>query len=181
VQQVSLPPAIPEVTPEMQQRAAAAAAAAATSAGKTSGGGRREGSAEPVSSGAVEGVKVEYASKVRARVLCGCGGCLVCGHRGGVAAGAVLFECWPQGEAIIECRLGSPTSSIHTHMQPQAEAKEAFKELLASVSTASDWTWEQAMRLIVNDPRYARACVHACVCRLHARRLHACELAPAPA
>ena len=36
----------------------------------------------------------------------------------------------------------------------QAEAKDAFKELLASVSCGGEWTWEQAMRLIVNDGRY---------------------------
>jgi len=36
----------------------------------------------------------------------------------------------------------------------KAEAKEAFKELLSSVNCASEWTWEQAMRLIVNDHRY---------------------------
>lgn len=36
----------------------------------------------------------------------------------------------------------------------KGEAKEAFKELLASVNTGSDWTWEQTMRLIVNDPRW---------------------------
>eukprot|EP00983_Pelagomonas_calceolata_P026465 831062-Pelagomonas_calceolata.AAC.1 len=29
-----------------------------------------------------------------------------------------------------------------------ADAKEAFKELLASVGTSPDWTWEQTMRLI---------------------------------
>ncbi|MEW5316690.1 MAG: hypothetical protein WDW38_008043 [Sanguina aurantia] len=37
----------------------------------------------------------------------------------------------------------------------KAEAKDVFKELLASVKCASEWTWEQAMRVIVNDPRYA--------------------------
>ncbi len=36
----------------------------------------------------------------------------------------------------------------------QEEAKDAFKELLASVGCRSDWTWEQAMRLIVNDHRW---------------------------
>lgn len=41
------------------------------------------------------------------------------------------------------------------HLFLQAEAKEAFKELLASVNTGSEWTWEQAMRLIVNDARCA--------------------------
>ncbi len=36
----------------------------------------------------------------------------------------------------------------------QEEAKDAFKELLASVNAASDWTWEHAMRLIISDARY---------------------------
>ncbi|XP_057527372.1 pre-mRNA-processing protein 40A-like isoform X1 [Amaranthus tricolor] len=35
------------------------------------------------------------------------------------------------------------------------EAKDAFKALLDSVNVESDWTWEQAMRLIINDKRYA--------------------------
>ncbi|XP_021776167.1 pre-mRNA-processing protein 40A-like [Chenopodium quinoa] len=35
------------------------------------------------------------------------------------------------------------------------EAKDAFKALLESVNVESDWTWEQAMRLIINDKRYA--------------------------
>lgn len=34
------------------------------------------------------------------------------------------------------------------------EAKNAFKELLESVNVQSDWTWEQAMREIINDRRY---------------------------
>ncbi|KAG4962546.1 hypothetical protein AAZX31_14G088700 [Glycine max] len=34
------------------------------------------------------------------------------------------------------------------------EAKNAFKALLESVSVQSDWTWEQAMREIINDKRY---------------------------
>lgn len=34
------------------------------------------------------------------------------------------------------------------------EAKNAFKALLESVSVQSDWTWEQAMREIINDRRY---------------------------
>jgi hypothetical protein len=36
----------------------------------------------------------------------------------------------------------------------QTEAKEAFRELLASIDCEASWTWEQAMKLIVNDPRY---------------------------
>ncbi|TKY57919.1 Pre-mRNA-processing protein 40A [Spatholobus suberectus] len=34
------------------------------------------------------------------------------------------------------------------------EAKNAFKALLESVNVQSDWTWEQAMRDIINDKRY---------------------------
>ncbi|XP_031493499.1 pre-mRNA-processing protein 40A [Nymphaea colorata] len=34
------------------------------------------------------------------------------------------------------------------------EAKNAFKELLESAHVESDWTWEQAMRVIINDKRY---------------------------
>ncbi|KAL3696119.1 hypothetical protein R1sor_010195 [Riccia sorocarpa] len=36
----------------------------------------------------------------------------------------------------------------------KAEAKNAFKELLESVHVESDWTWDQAMRVIINDKRY---------------------------
>ncbi|MCO5602361.1 hypothetical protein L7F22_056492 [Adiantum nelumboides] len=36
----------------------------------------------------------------------------------------------------------------------KAEAKNAFKELLEAVGVESNWTWEQAMRLIINDKRY---------------------------
>ncbi|KAF8410256.1 hypothetical protein HHK36_002781 [Tetracentron sinense] len=34
------------------------------------------------------------------------------------------------------------------------EAKNAFKALLESSNVESDWTWEQAMRVIINDKRY---------------------------
>lgn len=34
------------------------------------------------------------------------------------------------------------------------EAKNAFKSLLESANVESDWTWEQAMRVIINDKRY---------------------------
>lgn len=36
----------------------------------------------------------------------------------------------------------------------KADAKNAFKELLEAVGVESNWTWEQAMRLIINDKRY---------------------------
>ncbi|KAF8711617.1 hypothetical protein HU200_029070 [Digitaria exilis] len=34
------------------------------------------------------------------------------------------------------------------------EAKNAFKSLLESVNVESDWTWDQTMRVIINDKRY---------------------------
>ncbi|GMJ03491.1 pre-mRNA-processing protein 40A [Hibiscus trionum] len=34
------------------------------------------------------------------------------------------------------------------------EAKDAFKALLESANVVSDWTWDQAMRVIINDKRY---------------------------
>ncbi|XP_057973871.1 pre-mRNA-processing protein 40A isoform X2 [Malania oleifera] len=34
------------------------------------------------------------------------------------------------------------------------EAKNAFKALLESANVESDWTWDQAMRVIINDKRY---------------------------
>ncbi|XP_019428118.1 PREDICTED: pre-mRNA-processing protein 40A-like isoform X1 [Lupinus angustifolius] len=33
-------------------------------------------------------------------------------------------------------------------------AKDAFKALLESVNVGSDWTWDRAMRVIINDKRY---------------------------
>lgn len=36
----------------------------------------------------------------------------------------------------------------------KTEAKNAFKCLLESSNVESDWTWEQAMRVIINDKRY---------------------------
>lgn len=36
----------------------------------------------------------------------------------------------------------------------KAEAKIAFKQLLESAHVESDWTWDQAMRVIINDKRY---------------------------
>ncbi|KAG0477800.1 hypothetical protein HPP92_012519 [Vanilla planifolia] len=35
------------------------------------------------------------------------------------------------------------------------EAKNAFKSLLESFNVESDWTWDQTMRVIINDKRYA--------------------------
>ncbi|XP_057863573.2 pre-mRNA-processing protein 40A isoform X2 [Cryptomeria japonica] len=36
----------------------------------------------------------------------------------------------------------------------KTEAKLAFRQLLESAHVESDWTWEQAMRVIINDKRY---------------------------
>ena len=44
-----------------------------------------------------------------------------------------------------------------TFVAVQEEAKDAFKELLTSVGCASDWTWEQAMRVIISDHRYTHS------------------------
>ncbi|KAI3673052.1 hypothetical protein L6452_39162 [Arctium lappa] len=35
------------------------------------------------------------------------------------------------------------------------DAKNAFKVLLENANIASDWTWDQAMRIIINDRRYS--------------------------
>lgn len=67
------------------------------------------------------------------------------------------------------------SSSLATFLNPcqkvnlferrmQEEAKDAFKELLASVQVSSEWSWEQTMRLIISDPR----CTALCLC--HAKR-----------
>lgn len=34
------------------------------------------------------------------------------------------------------------------------DAKNAFKEMLESHKIGLDWTWEQAMKKIINDKRY---------------------------
>ncbi|KAH6813457.1 hypothetical protein C2S51_022475 [Perilla frutescens var. frutescens] len=39
--------------------------------------------------------------------------------------------------------------------ESKEEAKNAFKALLESANVGSDWTWDQAMRVIINDRRYA--------------------------
>ncbi|CAO2183797.1 unnamed protein product [Urochloa humidicola] len=36
----------------------------------------------------------------------------------------------------------------------KTEAKNAFKSLLESVNVESDWTWDQTMKVIINDKRY---------------------------
>ncbi|XP_074564477.1 uncharacterized protein LOC141821011 [Curcuma longa] len=54
----------------------------------------------------------------------------------------------------------TPTEDKEVDEEPlvyanKLEAKNAFKALLESVNVESDWTWEQAMRIIINDKRYS--------------------------
>ncbi|KAL8144374.1 hypothetical protein V2J09_017406 [Rumex salicifolius] len=42
----------------------------------------------------------------------------------------------------------------HVVYPNKLDARNAFKELLESANVESDWTWEQVMRLIINDKRY---------------------------
>ncbi|GAU14967.1 hypothetical protein TSUD_47620 [Trifolium subterraneum] len=44
-----------------------------------------------------------------------------------------------------------PESLVYSN---KLEAKDAFKALLESVNVGSDWNWDRAMRLIINDKRY---------------------------
>ncbi|XP_059647909.1 pre-mRNA-processing protein 40A-like isoform X2 [Cornus florida] len=39
--------------------------------------------------------------------------------------------------------------------ESKLEAKNAFKALLESANIGSDWSWDQAMRVIINDKRYS--------------------------
>ncbi|KAL6971905.1 hypothetical protein U1Q18_031590 [Sarracenia purpurea var. burkii] len=43
---------------------------------------------------------------------------------------------------------------IQDSMQDIEEARSAFKALSESANVESNWTWEQAMRVIINDKRY---------------------------
>ncbi|KMZ70651.1 Pre-mRNA-processing protein 40A [Zostera marina] len=54
-------------------------------------------------------------------------------------------------EILLEEKSNSDGLYVYASKQ---EAKNAFKELLESANVESDWSWEQAMKLIVNDKRY---------------------------
>ncbi|XP_021714834.1 pre-mRNA-processing protein 40A-like isoform X1 [Chenopodium quinoa] len=47
-----------------------------------------------------------------------------------------------------------PTNDEPLVFANKQEAKNAFKSLLESANVQSDWSWDQAMRVIVNDKRY---------------------------
>jgi len=70
------------------------------------------------------------------------------------------------------CSLPPGRADARARAAAQEEAKDAFKELLAAVKCGSEWTWEQAMRVIISDPRcsfgppHARPALGACACEL---------------
>jgi FF domain len=81
--------------------------------------------------------------------------------------GSLSFEC-------ARCaRHSACTADAAAAGELQEDAKLAFKQLLASVGMRSDWSWEQAMRLIVSDGRCVAATLHrrfCCCTGLEARR-----------
>ncbi|KAG2704779.1 hypothetical protein I3760_05G021100 [Carya illinoinensis] len=51
----------------------------------------------------------------------------------------------------LEAKSVDPEPMIYAN---KLEAKHAFKALLESANVGSDWTWDRAMRVIINDRRY---------------------------
>ncbi|KAF5448316.1 hypothetical protein F2P56_028863 [Juglans regia] len=51
----------------------------------------------------------------------------------------------------LEAKSVDPEPMIYAN---KLEAKNAFKALLESANVGSDWTWDRAMRVIINDRRY---------------------------
>ncbi|XP_071701687.1 pre-mRNA-processing protein 40A-like isoform X2 [Rutidosis leptorrhynchoides] len=45
-------------------------------------------------------------------------------------------------------------TAVDQETENKQDAKTEFMALLESANVASDWTWDQTMRIIVNDPRY---------------------------
>ncbi|XP_056159356.1 pre-mRNA-processing protein 40A-like isoform X1 [Syzygium oleosum] len=54
-------------------------------------------------------------------------------------------------ERLVEEKLINSESSPYAN---KLEAKAAFNALLENANISSDWTWERAMRVIINDKRY---------------------------
>ncbi|CAL5209808.1 unnamed protein product [Lathyrus oleraceus] len=54
-------------------------------------------------------------------------------------------------DVASETKAVEPDSLVYVN---KMEAKDAFKALLESVNVGSDWNWDRAMRLIINDKRY---------------------------
>ncbi|KAJ6716460.1 PRE-MRNA-PROCESSING PROTEIN 40B [Salix koriyanagi] len=63
-------------------------------------------------------------------------------------------------DAVIDEKVNSVTLEEKSVNQDPSlyadklEAKNAFKALLESANVGSEWTWDQAMRVIINDKRY---------------------------
>uniref|UniRef100_A0A2N9J0Z7 Reverse transcriptase domain-containing protein n=1 Tax=Fagus sylvatica TaxID=28930 RepID=A0A2N9J0Z7_FAGSY len=54
-------------------------------------------------------------------------------------------------DIALEAKSVDPEPLIYAN---KLEAKNAFKALLESANVGSDWTWDRAMRVIINDRRY---------------------------
>ncbi|CAH8328868.1 unnamed protein product [Eruca vesicaria subsp. sativa] len=64
-----------------------------------------------------------------------------------------------QKDVVDSERVDSQSEGKQIHQENfsytnKSEAVDVFKSLLKSVNVGSDWTWEQAMREIINDRRY---------------------------
>ncbi|XVF67412.1 hypothetical protein PTKIN_Ptkin10aG0119000 [Pterospermum kingtungense] len=62
-------------------------------------------------------------------------------------------------DVVVSEKLSSALEEKAIDQEPltyaiKQEAKNAFKALLESSNVGSDWTWDQAMRVIINDKRY---------------------------
>ncbi|TXG64060.1 hypothetical protein EZV62_011054 [Acer yangbiense] len=58
------------------------------------------------------------------------------------------------GEKINDASEEKTVEQEHLTYANKLEAKNAFKALLESANIGSDWTWDQAMRVIIVDKRY---------------------------
>lgn len=56
-----------------------------------------------------------------------------------------------QSASVLEEKTVDQENQVYENKQ---DAKNAFKVLLENANIASDWTWDQAMRVIINDRRY---------------------------
>ncbi|KAK4284452.1 hypothetical protein QN277_001284 [Acacia crassicarpa] len=54
-------------------------------------------------------------------------------------------------EVALETKAVEPEPLVYAN---KMEAKNVFKALLESTNVGSDWTWDRAMRVIINDKRY---------------------------
>ncbi|XP_061647242.1 pre-mRNA-processing factor 40 homolog A isoform X3 [Phyllopteryx taeniolatus] len=77
-----------------------------------------------------------------------------------VDAPVVLSESSVPAEALasVEVKKEEPRPEIQKKVfkwNTKEEAKQAFKELLKEKGVSSNSSWEQAMKLIINDPRYS--------------------------